>query len=372
MEQNSMPPERMENPVSNNRPQPLFVPPQYAPGPYMVPVMQPSPEEQARREQAGYVGRVRRRTNTVTAFVFVYIVILTMAVMISGIASAVYTLIKNPYLLHLGADAIADVFIQSMTSDGIGYLLSLPAIFLMVFLWKKKAFFKNVLFSSRRKMTPGTLLFLIALLFAAQAAGDLLSRGLEWLLHFFGASATSAIQQMQGTSSVTMLIYICIGAPFIEEILLRGAVMRSFQNFGRRFAVVGAAVLFSLMHANLAQIPFAFFAGVILGYAAMEYSIWWSILLHLFNNAVIAEGMSWALGKLPENTAALVSNAVIYGIAAVAVVLCIVFRKRILSCFRSEKTRKGTFKGYFTSPVLIVMIAYAAINSVVVILMSIF
>lgn len=61
-------------------------------------------------------------------------------------------------------------------------------------------------------MTPGALLFLISLMFIAQAVSDLFARGLDWLLHFAGASATSAIQEMQNTTSVTMLLYICIGA----------------------------------------------------------------------------------------------------------------------------------------------------------------
>ena len=51
--------------------------------------------------------------------------------------------------------------------------------------------------------------------------------------------------------------------------------------------------------------------------------------------------------------------------------LCIVLRKRISAYLHSEKLRKGTFKGYFTSPVLIVMIGYAAVNSAALILMSV-
>lgn len=346
--------------------------PQYAPAQHdQPPVVFLSPEEQQRREQVKYVSGVRRRTTKVTAFVFIYVAILSMAAMIGGIGVAVYTLLKDPTLLHRSPEELTNVIVNCLTSNGVGYLIGLPAIYLMVFLWKKKAFFKNVLYAPHKKMTPGLLLFLISLMFIAQAVSDLFARGLDWLLHFAGASATSALEEMQGTTSVTMLLYICIGAPFIEEVLFRGGVMRSFQNFGRRFAIIGAAVLFALMHGNLVQIPFAFLAGLILGYAAMEYSIWWSILLHFFNNCILAEVIPWALGKLPEGTALLVSNLFIYGIAAVGIVLCIVLRKRISAYLHSEKLRKGTFKGYFTSPVLIVMIGYAAVNSAALILMSV-
>lgn len=367
-QQNNGIPEMTEHP----QPVPQAYYTQYVPvQPYQPPVVYLSPEQERRREQAKYVSGVRRRTNKVTAFVFIYVAILSMAVMIGGIGVVVYTLLKDPTLLHRSPEELTNVIVNCLTSNGVGYLLGLPAIYLMVFLWKKKAFFKNVLYAPHKKMTPGALLFLISLMFIAQAVSDLFSRGLDWLLHFAGASATSALEEMQSTTSVTMLLYICIGAPFIEEVLFRGGVMRSFQNFGRRFAIIGAAVLFALMHGNLIQIPFAFLAGLVLGYAAMEYGIWWSILLHFFNNAIIAEGLSWALNKLPESTAIWVSNLLIYGIAVVGVVLCIVLRKRISAYLHSEKLRKGTFKGYFTSPVLIVMIGYAAVNSAAVILMSV-
>ena len=103
----------------------------------------------------------------------------------------------------------------------------------------------------------------------------------------------------------------------------------------------------------------------------MEYSIWWSILLHFFNNCILAEVIPWALGKLPGRYGNLVSDVLYYGMAVVGVVLCIVLRKRISAYLHSEKLRKGTFKGYFTSPVLIVMIGYAAVNSAALILMSV-
>ena len=37
------------------------------------------------------------------------------------------------------------------------------------------------------------------------------------------------------------------------------------------------------MHGNIPQAVFAIFVGVVLGYVTIEYSIWWAILLHIFN-----------------------------------------------------------------------------------------
>ena len=50
-----------------------------------------------------------------------------------------------------------------------------------------------------------------------------------------------------------------------EELFARGAVLGILRPHGRRTAVFGSALIFALMHASLAQIPYAFLAGLLLG-----------------------------------------------------------------------------------------------------------
>lgn len=72
-----------------------------------------------------------------------------------------------------------------------------------------------------------------------------------------------------------------------EELFCRGALFSVLRPMGRRTAVFGSALLFSLMHLNLAQLPYAFVAGVLL---ALLYEWSGSLLLpmlfHLGNNLV--------------------------------------------------------------------------------------
>ena len=71
---------------------------------------------------------------------------------------------------------------------------------------------------------------------------------------------------------------------FLEEFALRGVALGALRRFGSGFAIIISAVLFSFMHGNLEQIPFAFLMGLYLGFAVeVTGSIWIGIILHLIN-----------------------------------------------------------------------------------------
>ena len=89
-------------------------------------------------------------------------------------------------------------------------------------------------------------------------------------------------------------------APLWEELLFRGYVLRTLRPYGKRFAVMGSGVLFGLFHGNLLQTPYAVLMGLVLGYLTVEYSIHWAVLLHLFNNLVLADLLSRITASLPE------------------------------------------------------------------------
>ena len=72
----------------------------------------------------------------------------------------------------------------------------------------------------------------------------------------------------------------------IEEMALRGIIMQPLRRYGDWFAILSSALIFGLMHCNLAQIPFAFIAGVVIGYAVIATdSLWTGVLIHFMNNA---------------------------------------------------------------------------------------
>lgn len=72
----------------------------------------------------------------------------------------------------------------------------------------------------------------------------------------------------------------------VEEMALRCIIMQPLRRYGDWFAIICTSLIFGLMHCNLMQIPFAFIAGIALGYAVVvTESVWTGILIHFFNNA---------------------------------------------------------------------------------------
>lgn len=67
-------------------------------------------------------------------------------------------------------------------------------------------------------------------------------------------------------SPVTSLLQVCIIAPVIEEILMRGFVLGGLEkSYGVMKALFISALLFALLHFNMVQTLSAFVCGIILG-----------------------------------------------------------------------------------------------------------
>ena len=85
--------------------------------------------------------------------------------------------------------------------------------------------------------------------------------------------------------------YVVVGlmAPFVEELVMRGAVLRALLKWNENHwvGIAISAVLFSLIHANPAQMPHAFLAGLLLGWLYYRTdSIIPGVMVHWVNNSV--------------------------------------------------------------------------------------
>lgn len=92
--------------------------------------------------------------------------------------------------------------------------------------------------------------------------------------------------QMPGIKGfIIATISMAIVPAIIEEFAIRGVVMQPLRRYGDKFAIIASAFVFSIMHGNMAQIPYTVIGGIYLGYLTIATgSIWPSIILHFINN----------------------------------------------------------------------------------------
>ena len=95
------------------------------------------------------------------------------------------------------------------------------------------------------------------------------------------------------------------------------------KEYNKTAAIILSALAFSLVHATVQQIPFAFLMGLFLGYLYVKYeTLLIGIILHFINNFISCI-FSVLYGNIPEETYTLLYT--VYDIATVAVgIVCLV------------------------------------------------
>jgi hypothetical protein len=116
------------------------------------------------------------------------------------------------------------------------------------------------------------------------------------------------------------------------------------------------------MHGNLVQAPFAFIAGIGLGYAVIASgSLWTGILIHLLNNS-ISVVQTIAIANLPARKANLVSSILIGVVIATgaAALLVYLFKKEmrvILPLSGIPLRRSEKVSAYLFTPPMVLALA---------------
>lgn len=104
-------------------------------------------------------------------------------------------------------------------------------------------------------------------------------------LFFSSALANEITGRFTPGQSALLCVILVIAPAFLEEFTFRGFVLGRLEKFNRLGALLVSALLFSVMHMTVEQIPFAFFAGLLLGYVYLRTkSIWSVIIIHGMNN----------------------------------------------------------------------------------------
>ncbi len=107
------------------------------------------------------------------------------------------------------------------------------------------------------------------------------------LLSFIGISNIQSEIPRDAGALVTMFLGSVLLAAVTEELLFRGAVMDALDGFSDRSRIFLSALLFSLMHCNLFQIPYSFAAGAVISvFFVRTGSLLYAVAIHFTSNAV--------------------------------------------------------------------------------------
>ena len=153
----------------------------------------------------------------------------------------------------------------------------------------------------------------------------------DWVLKTFGVDEgfTESIKLIMEVPALG-IIYFCLIAPIYEEIVFRGMIFGGLRRKG--FGFVGAAlfsaVLFSVMHMNIAQGVNAFFLGLLfaLVYEATG-NLSAAIMLHMINNIYVISFAEWLDLKVWDMNLLTRAGFTLMGIGFLARVLMIYNKK---------------------------------------------
>ncbi len=181
-------------------------------------------------------------------------------------------------------------------------------------------------------MIPVTLMFcIIGSIFTGLLA--------EFFDTAFGVEFTMPEESTEYSSLLSIVIALVSTAvipAIVEEFCIRGVVMQSLRRYGDAFAVIASAAVFGILHGNMIQIPFAFIAGLAIGYAVIRTgTMWTGVIVHFLNN-----GMAVAVSAIEENAgenAATVFSAVwsvtVFALGIISVIFMMKNNSKPFYCF---------------------------------------
>ena len=188
--------------------------------------------------------------------------------------------------LHPQTDADLNTSIKNLLSnDTTLVLISVigSVLTIALFVWRKWVALSRTYLRSNPWFTLLWVVFL--------GLGSILP--LQWIYEQLNISLSMEMEEMFKSIMGNRWGYLALGilAPLAEEMVFRGAILRTLLNYfnGRMYwvPIIVSALLFGLVHGNMAQLLNAFLIGILLGW--MYYrteSIVPGIVLHWVNNTV--------------------------------------------------------------------------------------
>lgn len=295
-----MPPQQAPQPYYQQQqmqqaPQPYY---QQQPSPYPQAYYPPQPPvpNPAERYEKDLRTRAMKITLSLFGFYFVNIISMLIVVVSSLILSGAFTDLISSAMESPEAYAQAyEDIIMDKASLGLASIVGIILGSLMLLITRGTRMFTQDLTSVNNRMNLPNLFKMLGLILGTSAVVSILTALFLLVQEALGFSGSDPLVDAVGALiNPAGLLYVVLIGPVFEEIIFRGAILRTLVPFGQNFAIVVSALLFGLYHLILTQGIFAFFVGIVLAYCTLRYSIKWAMLLHILNNGLAMLITLWA------------------------------------------------------------------------------
>ncbi len=247
--------------------------------------------------------------------------------------------------------AIMMLFMTQQEIADYGMIVMYPVQFLPAMMYAAAKSRKNALFDPGYSLSSkhfgalgvgGAVLLTVVFTYSVMLAADLpnylnakLTESIPWLKKLYDM-VMETMKQMTGGPLWSSFLVTALMAPFFEEWLCRGMILRGLLA-GRKmkpvWAIVISALFFALIHMNPWQALNAFILGLLMGWIYYRTgSLWLTMLIHFVNN-----GTAVILGQIDslkdyEYWIDMLGNTwyyVAFAVALAVIVGCIALVKKI-------------------------------------------
>lgn len=329
--QGQQPPQYPQSPYAPQQPYPQYPYAGYPATPYP----QATPEQIRRRTLRKAVGRP-------AGLILAYQAVFTGASIVGGMIMGVLATIERVAGSRLANTPSAENFQQieqdlaqtSVQWVGVLSLISVAVGFLFMLLMRHRTILTRAFWlgdptavagavnsvspanlanpnEPRAHMRPAWFAAFVALVIGIQGVLQLIQIAFAALGITLASPTSDSIDESAVT--ISMWLYIGLIGPIVEETVFRGVLMRELKPLGKNFAIVTSSLMFALFHDDVVQGVFAFCCGLVFAFVAMEYSLIWSIALHIFNNAILGGVLSEFAASFGD------AGNMVYGVALLVV-----------------------------------------------------
>lgn len=177
---------------------------------------------------------------------------------------------------------------SSFWAIGVLYLIN-QGTFFGVFLFMYKT--RRPIFSDQLFARPDPVICIICVL-SGVASLYLLSPVVniaEWALSLIPLQSSGLGVEINSIGRLIFSLFFLALLPAVcEEFLFRGAIFNALRTHSRKFAIVMTSLCFAVFHMSGYQFIYPILFGLLLGLIMDKWgNIWYCILTHFFNNAIV-------------------------------------------------------------------------------------